>query len=339
MRWKRVKNLRVLLQNRKSALTSVAGDSIQFIKTKEYLNKMGITAEVSYGNDGDLSFYDIIHLFNLIPIEDTHGQFLQARAAAKKIVLSTVFWDPLEYLQNCDEHHFKNWWFETMPLRNTVLAGVDLILPNSRMELEMLDRTFSKLPPAVIVPNATDTLFATASPERFIHRYQIKDFILSVGRISPRKNQLSLIRATKQLKLPLVLIGPINDGLYYQACRKEAVGAKVIFMDTFSQTELASAYAAAKIHALVSWYDTPGLVSLEAALAGCKIVTTDRGTAREYFGDLATYCDPGNLPSIVKAIEKSWQTPNLPDLKEKVLLNYTWEKAAQKTLEAYRMVV
>lgn len=330
--------MRVLLQNRESCLSSVAGDSIQVIKTKEYLDKIGIFTELSCSTDKELSSYDIIHLFNLIPIEETYRQFCKARDAGKKIVLSTVYWDPEEFLNYFKEEKLKDWWQETKSLREEVLAGVDLILPNSQMELNLLNQTFAKLPPAVVIPNAADSFFASASPQRFINRFKMKDFVLSVGRISPRKNHLNLIKAMKKLKLPLVLVGPINDGIYYQACRQEAAGSGVIFIDTLSQTELASAYAAAKVHALVSWYDTPGLVSLEAALAGCAIVSTDRGSTREYFESMAYYCDPGDIDSICQAIKSAWLAPKNQKLKDIVLQKYIWEKTAAKTVEAYRLV-
>ncbi len=55
---------------------------------------------------------------------------------------------------------------------------------------------------------------------------------------------------------------------------------------------LASAYAAARVFALPSWFETPGLAALEAALAGCAVVITPYGSTREYFGDLVEYARP-----------------------------------------------
>jgi len=331
--------MRVLLQNRLTSLRAVAGDGIQVIKTLEYLRKIGVEAELDCSLEADPAGFDVVHLFNLIPVEDTYRHFAEAKKSGGKIVLSTIFWTPEEYLgTTAAGPEFSEWWRRTMPLREAILAGVDLILPNSRRELEVLKQYFRKLPPAVVVPNAADSLFASARPERFIGKYKRGDFLLAVGRISPRKNQLALIKAAKELKLPLVLIGPLNDGEYYLKCRREAAGSRVLFIDTLSQSELASAYAAARVHALVSWYDTPGLVSLEAALAGCAIVSTDRGCAAEYLGELAFYCDPADLGSIRTAIEKAWRSPKNPALKEEVLRDFIWEKTALRTYEAYQFL-
>ncbi|HYH05217.1 MAG TPA: glycosyltransferase family 4 protein, partial [Bacillota bacterium] len=295
--------MRILLQNRTDLLTAVAGDTVQVEKTREALAAFPVDLELSGAVAPDLTGFDLVHLFNIMPVQETYRQFLNAKRQHKKIVLSPIYWDPGEYLRETGQTTtFGVWWEQTMPLRREIIAGVELILPNSQSELEALRGLFGKLPPAVIVPNAADPVFAVATPDRFVHRYQRQGFLLSVGRICRRKNQLALIRVAKSLGYPLVLIGPLNDGAYYQECRRAAAGMGVLFIDTLSQMELASAYAAARVHALVSWYDTPGLVSLEAALAGCRIVTTDRGSTRDYLGERVFYCNPADPESIKQAI-------------------------------------
>lgn len=331
--------MKVLLQNRNSFRNSIAGDGIQLIKTKEYLEKLQVNVEISSDPSHDLSGIDLVHIFNIMPVEEVYPFFQNANRQGKKIVLSPIFWDPREFLeQSGSPNDFQGWWLKTMPLRLEILNRTAMILPNSKLELAALESVFPELPPAMIVPNAADIAFAAARPERFIRRYQWRDFVLSVGRICRRKNQLALIKAMKALKLPLVLIGPLNDSLYYRECRRQAAGGKTLFLDCLKGNDLASAYAAAKVHALVSWYDTPGLVSLEAALAGCNIVSTDRGSAREYFGGLVDYCDPGDPESIKNAVANSWHKKPDRRLKQLVLEKYTWEKAALATLEAYKAV-
>jgi glycosyltransferase involved in cell wall biosynthesis len=301
---------------------------------------LGVKTEWSDAAQTGLNGYDLVHLFNIMPVEDTYGQFLNARRQRKPIVLSPIFWEPVEYLEASGQADtFGEWWRKTMPWRREIIAGVDLILPNSVAELEALRRVFERLPPAEIVPNAAEQSFATARPGRFRSKFGSRDFILSVGRICRRKNQLSLIRVSRELGLPLILIGPLNDGEYYRDCRKAAAGARISFIDTLPPTELASAYAAARVHALVSWYDTPGLVSLEAALAGCRIVSTDRGSTREYLGDAVFYCDPGDEKSIRRAITAAWESKPNPELKARILEKYTWEEAARATYRGYRRAV
>ncbi|NLY74944.1 MAG: glycosyltransferase family 4 protein [Firmicutes bacterium] len=335
-----MKSLKVLLQNRSNCWKSIAGDSIQLFKTKEYLSRLGVQTEISSEDTLNLDSYDLIHLFNLMPVEETYRQFLNVRKHGKKFLLSTIYWDPTEFLTVSGQSGtFGIWWQRTMPLRRELLKEAALILPNSAMELAIIERDFGEKFQARIIPNAADPLFAEAKPDRFLSRCRTKDFLLSVGRICRRKNQLMLIRAAATLKLPLVLIGPVNDGIYYRQCRREAAGHKITFLDALTPSELASAYAAARVHALVSWYDTPGLASLEAALAGCNIVSSDRGSAGEYFGEHAFYCDPGDIDSVCRAIKAAWNAPRSDRLRQIIAAEYTWEKAALKTFQAYRDVL
>lgn len=332
--------MRVLLQNRTDLLTAVAGDTVQVEKTREALAAFGVDVELSGTEEPDLTDFDLVHLFNIMPVQETYRQFRNAKRQHKKVVLSPIYWDPGEYLQVTGQvRTFGLWWEQTMPLRREIMAGVELILPNSQSELKALRELFGKLPPAVIVPNAADLIFAVATPDHFVHHYQRQNFLLSVGRICRHKNQLTLIQVAKSLGYPLVLIGPINDGAYYQECRRAAAGMGVLFIDTLSQTELASAYAAARVHALVSWYDTPGLVSLEAALAGCRIVSTDRGSAYDYLGDMAYYCNPADPSDIKQAISTAWHSNPDPQLKQRILKQYSWEQAARATFRAYCQVL
>ncbi|HBF37865.1 MAG TPA: glycosyltransferase [Firmicutes bacterium] len=332
--------MKVLLQNRSSYRNSVAGDGVQMVKTQEYLKKLQVDADISSSPDTDLSQYDLVHLFNLMPVDEMFPLFLNARKQKKKIVLSTIYWNPDEFLkQSEDFESLKLWWQKSMPLRDEVLRGVDLILPNSELELAVIKKQFLGVPRARVVINGVDQAFYSAKPQSFMARHHCQDFLLSVGRICRRKNQLAIIRAAAALDLPLVIIGPLNDGLYYRECRRAAAGHHVLFIDRLSQQDLCSAYAAARIHVLVSWYDTPGLVSLEAALAGCAVVTTIRGSAKEYFGNLAYYCNPANEATICSAIKAAWKASNNLQLKTHIFTHFTWEKAAKETLEAYRSVL
>jgi glycosyltransferase involved in cell wall biosynthesis len=85
-----------------------------------------------------------------------------------------------------------------------------------------------------------------------------------------------------------------------------------------------------------SWFETTGLVSLEAALSGCSIATTDRGHAGEYFDGYAWYLDPEVDDSILRAVRNAWAHPPSPELRARILDRYTWSHVAEATLAAYR---
>lgn len=326
------RRMRVILHARPGSSRILAGDGIQAAATAAALRAAGIQAELDETGDlPGLSSCDLVHLFNLIPVETTHRAYLTAAAAGVPMVLSPVYWDPAEFLSFWDPGGgCAAWWRRTENLRREVLAGAGLILPNGAAELACLERTYGPLPPHRLVPNGVDADLYHPPP-RAVAR---EPHVLCVGRISARKNQLGLIEALRGTGLRLKLIGPVNDYAYYRACRA-AAWPGVSFLPEVSGRRLADAYAAAPVHALVSWYETPGLASLEAAACGCRVVSTDRGTAREYLGEQAFYCPPGDRAAIRNAVLAALAAPERPGLSREVRARFTWAQAARATLAAY----
>jgi glycosyltransferase involved in cell wall biosynthesis len=167
-----------------------------------------------------------------------------------------------------------------------------------------------------------------------------KDLILCVGRIEGIKNQINLIRGINGTKYRLIIIGSPspNQTAYYNACRKMAM-ANIVFIDNIPQESLVEYYQRAKVHVLPSWFETTGLSSLEAGAMGCNIVITDKGDTREYFEDFAFYADPGDPASILSAIDKAAEADFKEELRAKIISQYTWSLAAEKTLEAYKEII
>ena len=81
--------------------------------------------------------------------------------------------------------------------RRELLRLADLVLPNSRSEANQLIRLFgvaTRADPRRSQRRAAS--IGTASPELFHDRWGADPFVLSVGRIEPRKNTLGLIQAS-----------------------------------------------------------------------------------------------------------------------------------------------
>ena len=305
---------------------------MQARNTAVALSSLGVTVDLLETDRlPDLTAYDLIHLFNLYPIESTHVVWSAAVRAGKAIVLSTIYWDPGEFLSCCDHDGVRGtWWRETQHLRRQVLAGADMIMPNTEAELQSLRDSFGTLPPHRLVPNGVDgDLYRPAAVMG-----EGEDSVLCVGRISMRKNQLGLLHALRGSGLPVKFVGPVNDFAYYRACR-EAAWPGVRFCDTLGGRQLARVYRSAKVHALVSWYETPGLASLEAAASGCTVVSTDRGGAREYFGPEAWYCAPDDPKGIRDTVLQALQAPRSRSLAELIRARFNWKQAARETLAGY----
>jgi len=107
-------------------------------------------------------------------------------------------------------------------------------------------------------------------------------------------------------------------------------------MSFVAQKDLVPIMRSAKVHVLASWFETTGLVSLEAAYCGCNIVTSRRGDQEEYFRHIAWFCEPGEPKSIRSAISEAYAAErNARHPQEFIEENYTWASAAKATLDGY----
>jgi glycosyltransferase involved in cell wall biosynthesis len=209
------------------------------------------------------------------------------------------------------------------------------------MERVHADFPVSLEKPYVVVPNAVDV--EVFDPHRLQIDPAVRRFegcVVSAARIEGRKCQLELVTAVRDLGVDLVLIGqPAPNHLKYFEAVKAAAGPRVHFADQMGQQQIAQFFAVAKVHALVSWMETPGLSSLEAGAMGCNLVVTEKGDTRDYFGDEAIYCEPDSVDSIRAAVAQAIVTPRSSGLQERIRSQYTWQRAAQMTREGYEQAL
>ena len=349
--------------NRPSALSIYGGDTTQMLKTKEYLQRVGVEVDICLEYPPSLSGerYDLVHVFNLQTASYTLDQVKWAKRYECPVVLSPIFWkfeergwreDTLRYdrrfhliSQELGSSRAR-FYLEHEILRDRraqlrILNLVDWILPNARSELHILEDTFhleleQKM---TIVPNGVDaSVFHPdrASPDEAVGELGMCNYILECARIEPCKGQLALLEALSETIWPVVFVGSTGNRRYYQECQDHARNrGNVFFLGAVPHKDLPRFYAAAKVHALPSYRETPGLASLEAGAMGCNIVTTKVGSAHEYFGDDAWYCDPEDIGSIKSALCAAHSAPKSDNLQKRILKRYTWEEAARQTRRAY----
>lgn len=366
--------MKVLFQTRTNLFDAPGGDMVQMLKTKEFLEKEGVSVDISLELEPNLDNYDLVHLFNLMEPQDIYIQMLNAKKQNKKIVLSTIYGLYTEFerkargglfqqianylspyqiafVKNLVKHlkgkrmHkgvykmiFKGYY----GLMKEIVDNTIVFLPNSHSEMNRVILDFKlNNPKYVSIPNAIDKSVFTSEINNQNNPYnRFKDCILCAARIEGRKSTLNLVRAIKNTDYHLVLVGneSKNQKKYVDQVRKEA-GANVTFLGAVSHQELRQLYEVSRVHALVSWMETPGLSSLEAAAMGKNIVVTKKGDTYDYFEDYAFYCEPDDVNSITDAITKAYDSPVDPKLKEKILQKYTWEETAATTIKAYRVAL
>ncbi len=362
--------MRVLWLVRRNLRQHPGGDTVQIENTAAALRAGGVHVELRSECPASLPDHDLVHLFHLDRLWENREHLERVQAANRPAVLSPIWWPSDEfdrggraglqgwlarwvgsgayqslrltqrYLLHCRERR-------RIPLpgrlclrfrtaARELLRGVAVILPNSRAEQAEIERRFELARPTVIVPNAADTaLFGPPAASA-----AARTGVLCVGRIEPRKNQLALITALRGTATPLTLVGSAGrfNRRYAARCRA-AADEHVRFLPPCPASELPRLYHAAAVHACVSWYETPGLASLEAALCGCALVVTPGGCTREYFGDEATYCRPDDPGSIRAAVAQALARGPSAPLAARVAQECTWAAAATRTRAAYELAL
>lgn len=354
------------------------GDKIQVVSTKSALESLGHKVTISSKFVSNLDIYDVVHLFNMqITPHAFLIHALHAKRHNKPVVLSTIYWNPEQWQSSKTQVSttpnlpktkrfggiplswklyyiatakiFWKWFYlsiskrsageAAMLIKRSLIKSVDVILPNGKAELEAVKKDFTRAPAARVIPNGVDVAFAQAKAEDFYKKYKLKNFVLSVGRVESRKNLIPLARAANKHRIMLVLIGNnMVEPDYAEQVMKEG-GKYIKHLPPMPHQELGAAYKAARVHALVSWFETPGLSNLEAAAAGCNIVSTSVGPTREYFGNMAWYCDPNVPKSIEKALLSAYTSKKTSRLSKYVMKNFSWNEVAKQTYGVYKGLV
>lgn len=367
--------MKVLFQSRSTLFSVPGGDTVQLLKTAEFLRALGITVDISTELKPSLAGYDLVHLFNLMRPQEVFVQAENAKAQGRRVALSTIYGLYTEYerkarpgIAGVVSRSVSPWQLERLKVAARAIVNrefgygsflvitkgykqlcsriaemSDVFLPNSLSEMKRVHADFATSinKPFVVVPNAVDT--SVFDLEKVVVDESVMRFkgcVLSAARIEGRKCQLELVRAVKDLPIDLVLIGKPapNHIAYFESIKKEAT-ERVHFVGQVTHDQLAQYYAVAKVHALVSWMETPGLSSLEAGAMGCNLVITDKGDTRDYFGAHAHYCDPESVDSIRNALVNALAAPTDKVLQAKIRSEYTWQKAAEMTLNGYQMAL
>jgi len=324
------------------------GREIQVVKTAEALNK-NTQAKVSFLNFWEQNIeFDILHLFGL----DSHYSSLikYAKGKNKPCVVSPVYGGKKQSFA----FYFYRIWLrceKILPkptiigLRKDALDFADAVVVISHTEKNKIMNYFGvKEEKIYVVPNGIDDIFFNATPDEFENQYRIKDFILYVGRIEKRKNQVAFLEALRNLELPIVFIGEINpiEIKYGEKFRSLISNKNILWIRNLPQGSslLASAYAASRVCVLISSSDSPALSLMEAAAAGTNIVASNISENIEYFSQKGNvwFCDPDDPDEIVESVLKAYFTDKNENIKRS-FKNYTWTYVANELYKIYEKLV
>jgi len=347
----------VLFQGRPDVFSVPGGDTVLMVKLKRALTALGVHVDYSHIPQC-VEPYDLVHIFNPIsafarnaveqstpfvvtPLyEDVHRYTVRSRIAVNAFREylacgeSKTFQDRVGLLAGDEDRG------SGLSESAVLLGAAEAVLATGEYERNCIREDFPQSTSVQVLPLgfSRPERQSEVGPDFFVSRYGVRDFVLCVGRLETRKNQLMLLYALRELDVPLVFInGETKQPAYEELCRSFPRRGKTIFTGPVSEEMLFSAYRAARVHVLPSWFELPGLVSLEAGWTGCNVVTGSWGTTREYMGDDAFYCEPNDPESIRKSVEEALRLPPVSGLKKR-LEGWTWERHAEGVHKIYRTV-
>lgn len=183
-----------------------------------------------------------------------------------------------------------------------------------------------------------------------LQRYSIQTpYLLAVGNISRRKNQLMMMRAfalwakrNPHTECRLVIAGKRHGPAPDVAAEAARVGLderRLMILGYIPEQDLPHLYAGADLLLNTSLYEGFGLPLVEAMRCGVPVIASRASCFPEIAGDAALLVDPMNPQEIVEAIENLIGNKALrDDLIGRGVRRaeaFRWDNAAHQTLKVY----
>ncbi len=238
-------------------------------------------------------------------------------------------------------------WYSFIGMQKRVARKLACILTVSACARRDICRDFQMPPERFrIVPNGIDT-------GRFYPRPEIprvpERIITTNSADTPLKGLAYLLQAVAVVRrrrpVQLVVVGqPKRNGRIVRLIRELELGETVQFTGRISSAEFVRQYARASVAVVSSLYEGFGLPAGEAMACGVPVISTTGGALPEVVGDAGLLVPPGNHRALAAAISELLENPSrAADLGragyKRVQKRFTWQRAAEKTVAAYREVI
>jgi glycosyltransferase involved in cell wall biosynthesis len=179
----------------------------------------------------------------------------------------------------------------------------------------------------VVTPNGVDPSF---TPGDTVSQ---GEYVLAVGAIQRRKNQLAALEAAASAGLPLVVVGPEKDAALAAELRSR--GARV--EGYVPMERLAELYRGAACLVQTSSYEGFGLPLVEAMASGTPVVAVHEPALEEVAGDAAVIVEETNLAYGIRRALVERERLVAAGLER--ARAFSWRASAERTLAVYREIL
>lgn len=186
-----------------------------------------------------------------------------------------------------------------------------------------------------VTPEKTELIYQPVAPvffekqntDKLIRKYNLPEkFLLAVGTLEPRKNQLAILKAVHSagIDLPVVFVG--KNTTYVSRLKRflaeNDMEAQVTFFSDLPEKDLAGLYQCAALSVYISVFEGFGLPVIEAMASGCPVITSTVSVLPETAGEAALLCNPSHHEDIGMKISQL--------LEDESLRNHMIEKGYQR---------
>jgi glycosyltransferase involved in cell wall biosynthesis len=171
------------------------------------------------------------------------------------------------------------------------------------------------------------------------------DYFLSVGRLEPRKNHATLLRAWAKLPPPrphLVIVGQRHFQYkeVFEVIRFLDLERDVLILEEVPDVQLPAIYRHARGFIYCSWAEGFGMPVLEAMSSGIPVISSSNTALSEVCADASLAIDPRNADEIADAVRSLNQNSGLrEDLIRRGFARaeqFTWDRSAEIVRDVYR---
>ncbi|HTG47526.1 MAG TPA: glycosyltransferase family 1 protein, partial [Actinomycetota bacterium] len=200
-------------------------------------------------------------------------------------------------------------WLYRAGVRAAIRRADVLLAPSAATAADLRDRGAD--PERIrVTPLAASLAAGTQDPEAVLGRLGIdRPYVLAPGTIEPRKNQVRLIRAYRQVApdVPhaLVLAGPDGWGVEEVDAEQARPGpGRIVRTGPLDAADLDAVYRGADLVAYVSLYEGFGLPVVEAMARGVAVLGSTTPAVAETAGDAALLVDPEDVADIADGLAR-----------------------------------
>lgn len=320
--------------------------------TKELVNHLkdieALQLDLVDAKTTDLSKYDLVHYQSFPVYQETLPKEFQTKSV---ITIHDLIY--LIYPQAYPAGIKGRWKFMQQKKRAKKADAIITISETSKKDIvRFLDIDPSKIYVTYLAPQSM-TKVTTSLINQTKEKYNLpKEFVLYVGDVNYNKNILTLAKACKIAKLPLVMVGkqaveqnfdrnhPENRS-WVEFLKLYEYDPQVIRLGFLSNEEFSSVWKLASIYCQPSLYEGFGMTLLEAFQQQVPVVAARTQALVEVGADACMYVDPHNSEEFARAFKILLNKNVAQELVSKGdlrLKDFSWEKTAQQTYEIYKTV-